>query len=159
VQIEEFKAAVGKFPTGVAVVSTKFQDQLCGFTSNTFTSVSLEPSLVSFCLDKKAGSIGAFLRSDHFGISILSADQVDISKHFASKIIDKFDGINYKIASATGVPLINEAVCTIECIKYQQIECGDHYIFIGEVKKTSIDNTKAPLIYFAKSYSNTSYLK
>lgn len=151
-RIEEFKAAVGKFPTGVTVISTNSDNKLYGFTANSFTSVSLVPNLVSFCLDQKAGSFKAFFTTNSFGISILSQDQKYISRHFASSIIDKFAGINYYTGSLSQAPFINGAICFLECKKYKQIECGDHYIFVGEVKRATVDNTKSPLIYFAKSY-------
>ena len=94
---EEFKAAVGKFPTGVTVVSTSYEGKLWAFTANSFTSVSLEPSLISFCLDKAATSFKIFKESPYFAISILSSDQADLSVHFASHLLNKFHSIKYKI--------------------------------------------------------------
>lgn len=149
---EEFKAAVGKFPTGVTVVSTSYEGKLWAFTANSFTSVSLEPSLISFCLDKAATSFKIFKESPYFAISILSSDQADLSVHFASHILNKFHSIKYKIGEYSNAPLINGAISFIECKKYDQFECGDHFIFVGEVKKIYIDETKSPLLYFAKTY-------
>lgn len=149
---EEFKAAVGKFPTGVTVVSTSHGDKLWGFTANSFTSVSLEPRLISFCLNKEAGSFKVFKETSHFAVSILSSDQANLSAHFASRISDKFKSVEYKIGEYSNAPLIRGAISFVECKKYDQFECGDHFIFIGEVGKISIDETKSPLLYFAKSY-------
>lgn len=151
-QIEEFKASVGKYPTGVTIISTKYQNSLYGFTANSFTSVSLSPSLISFCLNRTSGSIEAFKNSNNFGVSILAFDQSELSTHFASRIKDKFKDVEHYIGLLSDCPLIIDAVCWIECSKYQQIECGDHYIFIGEVKGTKILNNKSPLIYFSKAY-------
>lgn len=148
----EFKAAVGKYPTGVTIVSTNYQNALYGFTANSFTSVSLNPPLVLFCLDKKARSFLAFYNSDSFGISILAYNQSDISRHFSSSKKDKFIGIDYVLGDICNVPLINGAVCWLECTTYSKIECGDHFIFAGEVNTARINNSKGPLIYFAKSY-------
>lgn len=150
---EEFKAAVGKFPTGVTIVSTSHDDQLWGFTANSFTSVSLEPRLISFCLNKSAGSFDVFRGTSHFAVSILSSDQASLSTHFASRISNKFDSVEYRIGEYSNAPLLNGAVSFIECKKHDQFECGDHFIFIGEVGKISIDETKSPLLYFAKSYT------
>lgn len=150
---EEFKAAVGKFPTGVTVVSTFFDDKLWGFTANSFTSVSLEPRLISFCLDKEASSFPVFKETSYFSVSVLSSNQSDISKHFASRISDKFRSIEYEIGEYSNSPLISGAISFIECKKYNQFECGDHFIFIGEVGKAVIDETKSPLLYYAKSYT------
>ena len=150
---EEFKAAVGKFPTGVTVISTSHEGKLWGFTANSFTSVSLEPSLISFCLDKKASSLPIFRESPYFAINILANDQSDISIHFATRMKDKFSKVKYKIGEFSKSPLIEGAISCIECVKHKQLECGDHYIFIGEVGETHTDETKSPLVYFAKSYT------
>lgn len=152
VKMQEFKTAVGKFPTGVTVITTSMQDKFFGFTANTFTSVSLSPPLISFCLDKKAGSFKAFQQTHKFAISILAGDQEGISAHFASSHLDKFLDIEYKIGQLSNSPLISGAVCWLECSKYDQFECGDHYIFIGEVTYTQVNNSNSPLLYFAKSY-------
>lgn len=154
-QIEEFKKSVGKFPTGVTIISTLYNSMMWGFTANSFVSVSLTPSLVSFCLSKNSGSFLAFNNSNHFAISILASDQAFVAKHFATKISDKFSSIEYQ-AGFFGSPLIQGSVCHIECSKYDQFECGDHVIFIGEVKQTKTDEKKLPLVYFAKSYQSIS---
>jgi len=150
---DDFKAAVGKFPTGVTIISTSHNDKLWGFTANSFTSVSLEPRLISFCLNKSAGSFEVFTQTSHFAISILSNHQSELSTHFASKQTDKFASVYYTIGEFSKAPLLNGAVAFIECKKYAQFECGDHDIFVGEVKKVSIDEAKSPLLYFAKSYT------
>lgn len=150
---EEFKSAVGKFPTGVTVVSTFYKNKLWGFTANSFTSVSLEPQLISFCLNKEASSFKTFKDTSHFAVSILSSDQANLSTHFASRIPDKFKSIEYKIGNYSNAPLLNGAVSFVECKKYDQFECGDHFIFVGEVGEIFVDNGKSPLLYFAKSYS------
>lgn len=151
-QIEEFKAAAGKYPTGVTIISTEYNGQLYGFTANSFTSVSLEPKLISFCLNIKAGSFNAFLNSKHFVINILANNQHAIASRFASSISDKFENIDYD-ESQFGIPLIKGALSFLECQKYDQIQAGDHYIFIGEVTKSTIDNSdNSPLIYFGRSY-------
>lgn len=152
VRSEEFKEAVGKFPTGVAIISTANNGNLWGFTANSFVSVSLSPPLVSFCLDKESGSFEAFSRAEYFAVSILANDQADIAKHFAHKSSDKFLNIDHKIMDFSGTPLVVGAVCFIECRKYNQFECGDHFIFVGEVMKTTINDKKSPLLYFAKTY-------
>jgi flavin reductase (DIM6/NTAB) family NADH-FMN oxidoreductase RutF len=150
--VSEFKASVGKYPTGVTVISTKHQNLLYGFTANSFTSVSLFPQLISFCLNKTSGSLSAFKSEEYFGISILASDQSSTSLHFASRINDKFNNVNYSLGKLSGCPLIEESICWIECSKYRQLECGDHYIFIGEVLGAKILNDKSPLLYFSKSY-------
>ena len=150
---EDFKAAVGKFPTGVTVISTSHNDQLWGFTANSFTSVSLEPRLISFCLNKEAGSFEVFTQVSHFAVSILASNQSELSTHFASRQADKFASADYSVGEFSKAPLLSGSVAFIECKKYAQFECGDHDIFVGEVGQISINETKSPLLYFAKAYT------
>ncbi|WPY01371.1 Flavin reductase family domain protein [Candidatus Trichorickettsia mobilis] len=143
---------MGCLPTGITVVSTNYERQLLGFTANSFTSVSLSPPLILFCLNKNAGSIAAFQSSSVFAISILAANQVEISKHFSTSQPNKFSSINYQIGKITSCPLIIDAVCWVECKKYQEYEGGDHLIFVGEVLNTTINNDRQPLVYFSRNY-------
>ncbi len=150
---DEFKAAVGKFPTGIAIITCNDLNTLYGFTANSFTSVSLSPPLISFCLNHSARSIKAFKNSDYFAISILANDQSEISQYFATpKKKDRFQNTSYQLGEASNSALIIGATCWIECSKYQQIDCGDHTIFIGKVEKTKINNDKPPLLYYSKKY-------
>ena len=152
IQIEEFKKAVGKFPTGVCVITTSFNSLLWGFTANSFVSVSLSPPLVSFCLNKKAGSFDAFLGSKYFSINILASNQQEIAKQFSQKNSDKFTNVDYQLGAESKTPLITGSSSFIQCKKFKEVECGDHFIFIGEVIQIACEESKLPLLYFAKSY-------
>jgi flavin reductase (DIM6/NTAB) family NADH-FMN oxidoreductase RutF len=152
VKAQEFKDAMGKFPTGVAIITTRFNETLYGFTANSFTSVSLTPPLVSFCYSKSAAGINAFKNYDKFAVSILSENQAALSRHFAQPMIDKFSNIKYKIGELTQCPLIAGAACWIECAKIHEYDGGDHIIFIGEAKSATIHQGFKPLIYFARNY-------
>nr|WP_253308092.1 flavin reductase family protein [Rickettsia endosymbiont of Ceutorhynchus assimilis] len=152
VKNDEFKNAMSRFPTGVTVITTSYNNELFGFTANSFTSVSLTPPLVSFCLDEKAFSIGGFSNSDKFAVSILAEDQSDLSKHFSKHNLDKFLNISYELGQYTACPLINGAICHIECRKVASYKAGNHIIFIGEVINTAIKHNSKPLLYFLKSY-------
>lgn len=150
---ELFKSVVAQFPTGVTVISLSYKNTLRAFTANSFTAVSLNPGLISFCLNKASTSLALFKDTPYFAVSILSSNQRDVSIHFASNILNKFEFFQYTIGKYSNAPLINGSIAFIECKKYNQFECGDHFIFIGEVRNTFIDHSKSPLIYFAKSYS------
>ena len=152
IQTNDFKAAVGKFPTGVTIIATKHDNKLYGFTANSFVSVSLQPPLVSFCLHKVAKSLDAFLSSTYFAVSILSSKQANIAQHFAKSISEKFQSVQFDIGKKSRCPLIIDAVSWVECIKYDIFECGDHYIFIGKVVATKINNRDPSLLYFSKTY-------
>ena len=149
---KQFKASMGCFPTGITIISTTYEKQLFGFTANSFTSVSLSPPLILFCLNKSAGSIDAFKKSTVFAISVLSIEQVEISKHFSTSRPNKFQNVKYQTGNLSNCPLITDAICWFECTKYQEYEGGDHLIFVGEVQSATINNNHKPLVYFARNY-------
>lgn len=153
-QSEEFKVAVGKYPTGITIVTTKHGNKFYGFTANSFTSVSLDPALISFCLNIKSASFNAFFNTKYFAINILSTYQKDLATHFASPNINKFQNLEF-IKNDFGIPLISNVLSWIECEKYKHVECGDHYIVIGKGLKVRINNNLnsiSPLVYYGKSY-------
>ncbi len=150
--IDQFKAAMGRLPTGVSIISTNIGEQLYGFTASSFTSLSLDPMLVLFCLSKKVSSAAAFSLSTKFAISVLAEDQEAISHHFAKPHIDKFLYQPYKLTERTECPVILGAITWIECNKVSEYDGGDHIIFTGEVIAIHINNSKNPLIYFSKDY-------
>lgn len=153
-QSDEFKAAVGKYPTGITIVSTKRDNRFYGFTANSFTSVSLDPALISFCSNVKSASFDAFFNTKYFAINILSNYQIDLATRFASSNIDKFQNVSFT-ENNFGVPLVSNVLSWIECEKYKHVECGDHYIFIGKALKVTVNNNLdsiSPLVYYGKSY-------
>lgn len=155
IDIDGFKNAVGKFPTGICIITTELNGDIHGFTANSFVSVSLEPALVSFCLDKKAFSLSKFSKSNHFVVNILSDQQADLATKFAKSGIDKFTNVSYSL-NEHQIPKIENSISILECKKYNQIECGDHVIFIGEVEKLETDSGLQPLVYYGKNYRKIS---
>ena len=137
---------LGCFATGVAVATTLDQaGKPVGLTISSFNSVSLNPPLVLWSLACDAGSHGAFSAADAFSINILSNEQTDVCHQFARSSVDKFGGVAWH-PGHRGVPLLKDALATLECNHYRQYEGGDHTIFIGEVVRVDASE-KAPLIY------------
>jgi flavin reductase (DIM6/NTAB) family NADH-FMN oxidoreductase RutF len=142
---------MGNFATGITVVTTKdSKGQPYGLTVNSFTSVSLNPVLVLVCLDNKLSGLQAFKDSRHFGVSILSEHQEDVSRMFAKKDSERpahiyFDG-------KTGMPLLKNAIAVMECETVRVYEGGDHQIFLGEVQAAEVLQLDHPLLYFRGKY-------
>lgn len=151
IKIEEFKNAVGKFPTGICVVTTSYQSELFGFTANSFTSVSLTPPLVSFCLNKNSFSLKSFLQSEYFAINILAENQSHLAQNFAQPKQDKFANIEYNL-SENNLPILAGIISVLECKKYKEFDCGDHIIFVGQVVSAATDEQLSPLLYYKKTY-------
>ena len=148
---DEFRAALGRFASGVTVVTTKDKSgRLHGITVSAFSSVSLDPPLILVCIDKLAGSHQAFEEISTFVVNILSEDQQHYSDLFASHLSDKFDGVDY-LETSDGVPLLKNALVNMECRLVNSHANGDHTIFVGEIMKSYVTDGN-PLIYFHGNY-------
>lgn len=145
-----FKLAMSHFASGVTVVTTEHDGKPYGMTVASFASLSLHPPLVLVCIEKSVKSHDAIVGAGKFGVSILGATQADISGRFASKSDDKFSGMNVT-RGELGVPLIDGAICALECNVSAQLPGGDHTIFVGEVLHAQTADG-APLVYFRSGY-------
>jgi flavin reductase (DIM6/NTAB) family NADH-FMN oxidoreductase RutF len=151
---QEFRFAMSHFPSGVTVVTTKSDGMRYGMTVASFASLSLKPPLVLVCLEKNVQTHGAIISARHFGVSILRAGQQELSARFASKIDDRFDGIDVR-EGMRGAPLIADALASMQCNLIDTLPGGDHTIFIGEVDEVFTDESK-PLVYFRSGYHDLS---
>ncbi len=142
----EFKQAVGSFTTGVTVVTTWDADGVRhALTANSFTSVSLDPPLVLFCVDHRAPSLTGFRTSGHFAVNVLSAEQRDVAMQFARPAPDKFAGLSWR-RGVFGAPLLDGCIAYIECTTEHRYNAGDHDIFLGRVHRVRVRDGK-PLIF------------
>jgi flavin-dependent trigonelline monooxygenase, reductase component len=149
--VSEFRKALGRFVTGVTVVTTLAPDGAPrGFTANSFTSVSLRPPLILVCIARSAASHNIYESAASFAVSILSQDQQSISSTFASSRPDKFADIDWSL-SANGCPIIGSSAAWLDCIKHDMIEAGDHTILIGRVEQFS-HSARMPLGYYQGRY-------
>ncbi|HEY0142433.1 MAG TPA: flavin reductase family protein [Thermoanaerobaculia bacterium] len=145
-----FKLAMSHFTSGVTVVTTEHDGTPYGMTVASFASLSLHPPLVLVCIEKNTKSHDAIIGAKQFGVSVLSAEQTQLSNRFASRSDDKFTGVALD-QGELGVPLIAGAICQLECRVHEQLPGGDHTIFIGEVMNArTAEGT--PLVYWRSSY-------
>lgn len=127
------RRALGRFATGVAVIATRSPEgKFDGLTANSFAAVSLDPPLVLWSLRRNASSFDSFMRSGHFSVNILGADQRDVAMHFAARKEGKFDAFPFTEGHG-GSPIIDGCIATFECREETKIDGGDHVIFIGRV--------------------------
>lgn len=146
----QFKHALSHFASGVTIVTTAHDGVDYGLTVASFASLSLNPPLVLVCISAGSSSHEPIARSGAFGVSILGSDQEAVSGRFAARGGDKFAGLEIR-RGMTGVPLIGNALATLECRVHQQVKGGDHSIYIGEVVDTQT-REGAPLLYFRAGY-------
>lgn len=143
----------GQFATGVTVITTLAENgNPVGLAANSFSSVSLEPALVSWNLALQAPSLSAFRQHRHFAINILCAASADLAMNFSRPSDDKFASVDWT-PGVQGVPVLNRAAAVLECETHSQIEAGDHEIFIGKVLNFRGDEDKAPLLFFRGKFA------
>lgn len=149
-----YRNLMGKFATGVTVVTTAVDGRLHGLTANAVSSLSLDPMLFLVCIDKGANAHSELERAGHFGVSILAADQMDVSNAFARSgepEADSLRGVAFT-KTANGTPLIDGALAQLECRSHSVLPGGDHTIYVGEVVAGEILSEAAPLLYFSGGY-------
>jgi flavin reductase (DIM6/NTAB) family NADH-FMN oxidoreductase RutF len=146
-----FRQALGQYATGVTIVTARSADgSPVGLTANSFTSVSLDPPLVLWSLAKTARSRDVFELASHFAVHVLAADQLDLSRSFASKTGTKFAGVEISLGQG-GVPLIGGCAARFQCRRYDAVDGGDHRIYIGEVLAFE-HRACEPLLFHAGEY-------
>ena len=129
-----YRRALGHFATGVTIVTAQADGQLGGMTANSFSSVSLDPPLILWSIDKQSNSLALFQQASHFAINVLAADQMDLASRFARSGADKFAGIRWQ-PGLGGAPCMPNGLATFECRRQQLIDAGDHFIILGQVDR------------------------
>ena len=137
--------ALGAFATGVAIVTTRAQDGEHGLTINSFASVSLDPPLVLWSLDRRSHSLNAFETAPAFAVNVLGRHQADLARRFARPHVDRFAGLTLT-AGLEGAPLLADCIAAFECRRTATHEGGDHVIFVGRIERYHADH-RPPLVF------------
>ncbi|MFI6300059.1 flavin reductase family protein [Nonomuraea sp. NPDC050790] len=145
------REALGQFATGVAVITTVTPEgERAGVTVNSFTSVSLDPPLVLWCLADRAPSARVFLRAGRFAVNVLAAGQDDLSRRFSTPARDKFDGVAL-LPTPSGLPVLAGALAGFACRTVRTYDGGDHRIFVGQVEHYE-RTAGEPLVFHSGRY-------
>jgi flavin reductase (DIM6/NTAB) family NADH-FMN oxidoreductase RutF len=147
-----FRDAIGRFATGVTVVTWDDGEHVRGMTANAVASLSLDPMLLLVCVDRHGSAHEQLLVAQAFAVNILAHDQLEVSNAFARHGIEDMGEVAYGTRQ-TGAPIIDGALAWIECEITERIPGGDHTIFIGRVLDLQIERPKAaPLLFFGGRY-------
>jgi flavin reductase (DIM6/NTAB) family NADH-FMN oxidoreductase RutF len=148
-----FRKVLGCFATGVTVVTTVTAPAgvPAGVTVSSFASVSLDPPLVLFSLDRGSAHLEAFSASGRFAVNILGETQQALSMRFAGAEADRWVDLAWQTGE-TGAPLIPGCIAALDCLTHALVDGGDHVIFIGRVVSASGDRDARPLLYHAGAY-------
>ncbi|MCU0804785.1 MAG: flavin reductase family protein [Burkholderiales bacterium] len=149
---KEYRRALGTYPTGVTVVTTLAPDGApVGITVNSFASLSLDPPLVLWALNVRSPKLAAFDAASRFAVNVLRDSQIDLSRRFASRHPNLFDGVETK-PGLGGVPLVSGVAAHIQCRAHARHEGGDHVILVGRVERFDFHERTRPLVFRAGRY-------
>jgi 3-hydroxy-9,10-secoandrosta-1,3,5(10)-triene-9,17-dione monooxygenase reductase component len=152
IDADTFRRALGRFPSGVTVVTVRDGDgRDCGMTVSAFSSLSLVPPLVLVCIGDDATIAGAVAAAGHFAVSVLSEEQEAIARRFADPGTDRFSGMKVS-RGVTGLALIEGAVAQLECAIVARHRGGDHTIVTGELLSATAADDGRPLVYQRGEY-------
>jgi flavin reductase (DIM6/NTAB) family NADH-FMN oxidoreductase RutF len=151
----ELRKVLGRFPTGVTVV-TAHAGAPCGMTANAFTSVSLDPPSILVCISRNAAIYQAVRTAGCFAVSVLSAAQEDVARHFADhsrpRGAAEFGAVGWSPAPLTGTPVLDGSHAWLDCALITSYDGGDHEIFLGKVLAGGFGSARNALVYYGGSF-------
>jgi 3-hydroxy-9,10-secoandrosta-1,3,5(10)-triene-9,17-dione monooxygenase reductase component len=148
-----YRTVLGHFATGVTIITAMSDGRPIGVSANSFTSVSLTPPLVLFCASKDSTTWPKIEAAGTFTVNILNEHQEDVCRVFATRGADRFSRIGWK-PSATGSPILHDALAYIDCTIQEQHDGGDHLIVVGLVHELGVLNDEGPLIFYRGGYGH-----
>jgi flavin reductase (DIM6/NTAB) family NADH-FMN oxidoreductase RutF len=144
-----FRRVMGRFATGVTVVTAVHGNEVRGMTANAFMSGSIDPPLLVVSIAHRASMHAHLLRAGAFGVSVLAIGQSNIAAHFGGK---RIDGFSVDFAFVDGIPTVPESVATMTATVTATYPCGDHTLVVGRILGMSATEDRAPLIFHAGRY-------
>ncbi|CAB4705941.1 unannotated protein [freshwater metagenome] len=151
----QFRDVLGRFASGVTVVTSVSGGEPVGMTCQSFSSVSLDPPLVLFIPAKTSRAWPAIQRSGRFCVNFLASEQAELSNRMASRGVDKFAGVDWAPAESTGSPVLAGALAHVDCTIHAVHEAGDHYVVIGRVLAMESTDADDPLLFFQGKYRSS----
>ena len=145
-----FRDCLSRWASGVTVVTTHQAGARWGFTATSFSGLSMDPPLVLVCLDLRARCRYAFDESAGFAVHLLEAGQQALASRFATRHVDKFEGVATR-PGLFGVPLLDGALSRMECRTADRIVAGDHVILVGEVLRVRLGDGE-PLVFHGRAF-------
>jgi 3-hydroxy-9,10-secoandrosta-1,3,5(10)-triene-9,17-dione monooxygenase reductase component len=155
--LRAFRNALGQFATGVTIVTARdVSGERVGATVSSFNSVSLDPPMVLWSLDKRAHSRAIFEASTHFAVHVLRLEQQELARRFATRGANKFEGLGCDVGLGD-VPLLSDCAACFECETKHRYDGGDHLIFVGEVQRFA-HAASPPLVFHGGAFAQARQL-
>jgi 3-hydroxy-9,10-secoandrosta-1,3,5(10)-triene-9,17-dione monooxygenase reductase component len=146
-----FRRVLGQFATGVTIVTASDGDEPAGVAANSFTSVSMDPPLVLFCVGRTSSTWPRIERAHKFAVNILGDHQEELSRLFATKGADRFAATEWHIGVG-GSPVLDECIAYLDCEFWAEYDGGDHIIVVGRVLDLGVTHDAGPLVFYQGQY-------
>ncbi len=152
IDADEFRAAMGSWPSGVTILTSRSGEQIHGMTVSDFSGVSLDPPLALVCAAKSAVTTRLIEAGRCFGVNVLRLEQDALSNKFASKKDEfkRFEGVEI-FEAKTGAPLLRDALVNLDCRVVAIHDAGDHVLYVGEIEEAHVSEGE-PLVFFRGGY-------
>jgi flavin reductase (DIM6/NTAB) family NADH-FMN oxidoreductase RutF len=152
---ELFRQVMGQFATGVTIVTAVDGDEPVGVAANSFTSVSLDPPLVLFCVARSSSTWPRIERARKFAVNILGEHQEEVSRLFAQRGVDRFAQVDWH-EGLGGSPVLHDTMAYLDCEFWAEYDGGDHIIVVGRVLDLGVSRDAGPLLFFRGQYRRIS---
>ncbi len=147
----DFRTVLGHFATGVTIITAIDGGEPAGVAANSFTSVSLEPPLVLFCVARSSTTWPRIERARRFAVNILGEHQEELSRLFATKGADRFGRTDWHVGVG-GSPVLHDVLAYLDCEFWAEYDGGDHIIVVGRVLDLGVSHHAGPLVFFRGEY-------
>ncbi len=148
---ERLREAFGSFPSGVVAVAAEVDGKLTGLAASSFTSVSLDPALVSFSVANTSKTWPTLRRGSRLGVTILAGHHGDVCRQLAGPVDQRFEGLAITSTEAGAVTL-DDGLAQFDCSIHQEVEAGDHTIVILQLHAVEHADTSTPLVFHRSGF-------
>ncbi len=153
---DDFRHVLGHFATGVTIITAMDGDEPVGVAANSFTSVSLDPPLVLFCVGRTSTTWPRIERARRFAVNVLGEHQEELSRLFATRGVDRFAQTEWH-AGVGGSPVLHDVLAYVDCEFWAEYDGGDHIIVVGQVLDLGITHNAGPLLFYQGQYVRIRY--
>jgi flavin reductase (DIM6/NTAB) family NADH-FMN oxidoreductase RutF len=147
-----FRRTLGQFPTGVCIVTAVAREERLGMTVSSFNSLSLDPPLILFSIDRRAKSLALWQEAEAYAVNVLAENQRDLSDRFARPLSNKWEGARLALGESEA-PILTGVAAVFECAPWARYDGGDHILFIAEVKRFASPAERKPLVFCKGRYA------
>lgn len=145
------REAFGVFPSGVVAVAAEVDETLVGLAASSFTSVSLDPALVSFSVANSSRTWPILRRSAHLGVTVLADHHGEVCRQLAGPVAHRFDGL-VVTATGDGAVTLDDGLARFDCTIHREVEAGDHTIVLLELHALEHADTSRPLVFHRSGF-------